>query len=208
MYIVLEGIVGSGKTTQVRKLVEYFRSEGKSVVQVREPGTTPIAEDIRHLAQGKTWEDEKMHPLTNAYLYAAARAQTLQTVVHPALERWDIVISDRSFLSSCAIQGEAQGVGINKVLAINKEAVWKVIPDIIFYLDINIDLALSRISDQSGDKFEREGKEFYEKIVRWYEKCAKWKKLEWRFIKIDANGSEDEVFDKIIWALGQSIVFN
>ncbi len=87
MYILLEGIVGSGKTTQVRKLVEYFRSEGKSVVQVREPGTTHIAEDIRHLAQGKTWEDETMHSITNAYLFAAARAQTLQTIVYPALER-------------------------------------------------------------------------------------------------------------------------
>ena len=114
MYIVLEGIVGSGKTTQVKKLVEYFKqnppnplSQGgikPMVTQVREPGTTPIAEDIRHLAQAKHWEDEAMHPLTNAYLYAAARAQTLQTIVKPALERGDIVVSDRSFLSSCAIQ--------------------------------------------------------------------------------------------------------
>ena len=104
MYIVLEGIVGSGKTTQVKKLVEYFRQNGAVVTQVREPGTTPIAEDIRHLAQAKHWEEEAMHPLTNAYLYAAARAQTLQTIVKPALERGDIVISDRSFLSSCAIQ--------------------------------------------------------------------------------------------------------
>ncbi len=108
MYIVLEGIVGSGKTTQVKRLVEYFRSQGKSVVHVREPGTTPIAEDIRYLAQSKEWTDEKMHPLANAYLYAAARAQTVHTVVYPALERGDIVISDRCFLSSCAIQGEAQ----------------------------------------------------------------------------------------------------
>jgi thymidylate kinase len=142
MYIVLEGIVGSGKTTQVRKLVEYFRSwnsppekgelegvmqnknsshvtppnlpfsgEGSKqpeVILVREPGTTPIAEDIRHIAQAKSWEDETMHPLTNAYLYAAARAQTLETIVRPALTRGDIIISDRSFVSSCAIQGEAQ----------------------------------------------------------------------------------------------------
>jgi dTMP kinase len=84
--------------------VEYFRSQGKEVVHVREPGSTPIAEDIRHLAQAKHWEHEVMHPLTNAYLYAAARAQTLQTVVKPALERGDIIISDRCFLSSCVIQ--------------------------------------------------------------------------------------------------------
>lgn len=89
MYIVLEGIVGSGKSTQVKKLVEFFRSKypDKNVIQVREPGSTPIAEDIRHLAQKKEWKSEQMHPLTNAYLYAAARAQTLQTVVKPALEK-------------------------------------------------------------------------------------------------------------------------
>ena len=123
LYIVFEGIVGSGKTTQVQKLVEYMRrthlstnpqsslresssflKELPEVIHVREPGSTPIAEDIRHLAQGKNWEDESMHPMTNAYLYAAARAQTLQTVVKPALERGDIIVSDRSFLSSCAIQ--------------------------------------------------------------------------------------------------------
>jgi dTMP kinase len=108
MYIVFEGIVGSGKTTQVRRLVEYLQISGKEVIHVREPGTTPIAEDIRHLAQVKNWEGEHMHPLTNAYLYAAARTQTLHTVVQPALDAGKIVVADRCFLSSCTIQGEAQ----------------------------------------------------------------------------------------------------
>lgn len=106
MYIVFEGIVGSGKSTQAKKLVEFFREKYGTdmVVYVREPGSTPIAEDIRHLAQKKEWENESMHPLTNAYLYAAARAQTIHTIVKPALESEKMVISDRSFLSSCAIQ--------------------------------------------------------------------------------------------------------
>lgn len=88
MYIVFEGIVGSGKSTQSRKLVEFLREKygSEEVIHVREPGSTPIAEDIRHLAQGKEWENEDMHPLTNAYLYAAARAQTLHTLVKPALD--------------------------------------------------------------------------------------------------------------------------
>lgn len=88
MYIVFEGIVGSGKSTQSRKLVEFLREKygNEQVIHVREPGSTPIAEDIRHLAQGKEWEGEEMHPLTNAYLYAAARSQTLHTVVKPALD--------------------------------------------------------------------------------------------------------------------------
>lgn len=88
-----------------------------------------------------------MHPLTNAYLFAAARAQTLETLVKPALENGDIVISDRSFLSSCAIQGEAQGLGIEKILEMNLPIVQDILPDIVLYLDIDIDLALSRTSD-------------------------------------------------------------
>jgi dTMP kinase len=110
MYIVFEGIVGSGKSTQSKKLVAFLREKYgfESIVHVREPGSTPIAEDIRYLCQAKEWEDEVMHPLTNAYLYAAARAQTLHTVVRPALEAGQIVVSDRCFLSSVAYQGEAQ----------------------------------------------------------------------------------------------------
>jgi dTMP kinase len=125
MYIVFEGIVGSGKSTQSKKLVCFLREKYgvESIVHVREPGSTPIAEDIRHLCQAKEWEDEVMHPLTNAYLYAAARAQTLHTVVRPALEAGKIVISDRSFLSSIAYQGEAQGLGFDTVLSINHEAI-------------------------------------------------------------------------------------
>ena len=231
MYIAFEGIVGSGKTTQVKKLVEFLRKtplrkgdvtewqgdwgsktnpqsslresssflkELPEVIHVREPGSTPIAEDIRYLAQGKEWEDEVMHPLTNAYLYAAARAQTLHTVVAPALERWDIVISDRSFLSSCAIQGEAQWLGIETILRVNDEAIRWIIPDIVVYLDIDIDLALSRISDEEWDKFEQERRDFYEAIVRWYEKCEKLEIMKNRFVRIDANGDEERVFHTII----------
>ena len=222
MYIVFEGIVGSGKTTQVKKLVEYLRAviaknevihfSGVSghglllprewhkieVVHVREPGSTPIAEDIRYLAQGKEWQNEVMHPLTNAYLYAAARAQTLHTVVSPALERGDIVISDRSFLSSCAIQGEAQWVGMDRILKINQQALNWVLPDIIFYLDIDIDLALSRTFDVVWDKFEREERAFYIAIVWGYEKCRNLDIVRDRFITIDASGSEEAVFEQIV----------
>ncbi len=208
MYIVFEGIVGSGKTTQVKKLGEYFRAnpprplsqEGipPEVLIIREPGSTPIAEDIRYLAQGKIWEWETMHPLTNAYLFAAARAQTIETVIKPALKMGKIVISDRSFLSSCAIQWVAQWLGVERVLAINTEALDSTLPDLVFYLEIDIDLALSRTSDRGGDKFEWEGKAFYEKITEGYNMCEQLEIMRNRFIRIDANGSADEVFEKIL----------
>lgn len=198
VYIVFEGIAGSGKSTQSKRLVDFLiQKQDKDIIFVREPGSTPISEDIRYLAQKKEWENEVMHPLTNAYLYAAARAQTLQTIVKPALEAGKIVISDRSFLSSCAIQWEAQWLGINTILWINKSAVGKIFPDIVFYLDIDIDTALSRTFDASGDKFEREWRQFYEAIVRGYEKCEKWNKLKNHFIRIDANGDEENIFEKI-----------
>lgn len=168
------------------------------VIHVREPGSTPIAEDIRYLAQGKIWEEEDMHPLTNAYLYTAARAQTLHMVVKPALDRGDIVISDRSFLSTCAYQWEAQWLGIDTVLSINKDAIEGILPDIVVYMDIDIDVALSRTFDAAWDKWETMGKEFCEAIARGYDKCEKLDMMKDRFIRIDARGTQEEIFDRIL----------
>ncbi|MBX9809430.1 dTMP kinase [Candidatus Gracilibacteria bacterium] len=203
MYIVFEGIVGSGKSTQSKKVVEYLRQKlgGDQVIHVREPGSTPIAEDIRHLAQGKEWENEIMHPLTNAYLYAAARAQTLHTIVRPALDNGKVVISDRSFLSSVAYQGVAQGLGMGTILRINEEAIKNIFPDVIFYMDIDVETSLSRTFDTVGDKWEKMGADFFYSIARGYDKCEKWKPLKDRFVRIDAHGTPEEVFDRIIQKL-------
>lgn len=200
MYIVFEGIVGSGKSTQSKRLVAFLREKygADKIIHVREPGSTPIAEDIRTLAQWKEWENESMHPLTNAYLYAAARAQTLHTVVKPALEDGKIVISDRSFLSSCAYQGEAQWLGINTILAVNEEAIRDILPDRVFYMDIDVEVSLSRTFDAVWDKWEKMGKEFFQSIVRGYDKCEKLEIMENRFIRIDARGTQDDIFQNIL----------
>ncbi|MBP6981382.1 dTMP kinase [Candidatus Gracilibacteria bacterium] len=195
MYIVFEGIVGSGKSTQSKKLVEFLTEKygvGK-VIHVREPGSTPIAEDIRYLAQGKEWENEEMHPLTNAYLYAAARAQTLHTLVKPALELGKIVVSDRSFLSSLAYQGEAQGLGFDTILSVNRYAIEGILPDKIFYMDIDVETALSRTFDAAGDKWEKLGKSFFESIVQGYDKCEKLDILKNRFFRIDARRNMEDI---------------
>ena len=196
MYIVFEGIVGSGKSTQSRKLVAFLRERfwEDYIVHVREPGSTPIAEDIRHLCQGKEWDNEVMHPLTNAYLYAAARAQTLHTVVRPALDAGKIVISDRCFLSSVAYQGEAQWLGFDTVLSVNREAIWDILPDIVFYMDIDVDTALARTFDVVWDKWEKMGRDFFEKIVHGYLRSADLDMLKNRFIQIDARGTQEDIF--------------
>lgn len=201
MYIVFEGIVWSGKSTQAKNLVGYFESMGKEVVFVREPWSTPIAEDIRHLAQAKEWSHDCMHPMTSAYLYAAARVQMLSTIVRPALDAGKIVISDRSFLSSLAYQGEAQGLGFDTIMSINTEIIKEIFPERVFYMDIDIDIALSRTFDIIWDRWEVMGKAFFEAVILWYEKCEKLEILKNRFIRIDAEGSEKEVLNRILKTL-------
>jgi len=199
MYIVFEGIVGSGKSTQSKKLVEYLRAKypDREVIHTREPGGTPIAEDIRTLAQVKEW-DEPMHPVCNAYLYAASRAQSLHALVAPALAAGKIVVADRSFITSLAYQGEAQGLGFEKVLAINSEAVKDTVPDKVIYMDIPVDISLSRTFDAVGDKWEKMGKEFFEKIVIGYHKASQLEMFAGKWQSVDAIGSQEEVFARIV----------
>lgn len=163
MYIVFEGMVGSGKSTQSKKLFEYLKAKYPdwNIIHVREPGSTIIAQEIRLLAQSRVFEEE-MHPITEAYLYAAARAQLLHTVVKPTLDAGGIVIADRSFISSLAYQGEARGLGFDMVMDINREAVGEVLPDLVLSMHIDIDESLARTFDATGDKFEKMGREFFE----------------------------------------------
>ena len=110
-YIVFEGVVGSGKTTQSKRLVEVLRSRfpEREIIWTREPGGDDIAEAIRALAQGAAYA-KNMDPICEAYLFAAARAQSLRTVVKPAVDRGALVIADRNFISSVAFQGFGRGL--------------------------------------------------------------------------------------------------
>ena len=199
MYIVFEGIAWAGKSTQSKKLVEFLQKKfpDKKILHVHEPGSTPIAQDIRTLAQAKTWDDDFMHPLTNAYLYAASRAQLIHTKLIPELHAGTIIVSDRSFLSSLAYQGEAQRLGFDKVMSINADAIEDLIPDIVLYIDTNIDTAMNRVFDAKGDKWETMGRQFYLDTQRGYEKCAQLEMLEGRFFRINWNRDSDDVAQQI-----------
>ena len=121
IYIVFEGIVGTGKSTQAKILYDFLKEKNKNreIILTKEPGGTEIADEIRKIAQATKF-NEDMNPVCEAYLYAASRAQSLRKIVKPALEKGSIVISDRSFISSLAYQGAARKIGIEKVLEINK----------------------------------------------------------------------------------------
>lgn len=199
LYIVFEGIVGTGKTTQSKKLRRYLRQKypNQKVIWTREPGGDPITDAIRQVVQGVTF-DEEMEPLCEAYLYAASRAQTLRTIVKPVLNSEGIVVADRSFITSLAYQGGARGLGLNKIWEINKAAVGNLLPDIIFHLNLDLEAALKRTFDAHGDKFENFDSDFFKRTVSAYKKASKLNFLKDRWLNIDANGTKDQVFERIL----------
>jgi len=195
-YIVFEGIVGSGKTTQSKLLLEKMQAKfpKREVIWTKEPGGSEIANEIRRVVQGTKFEEE-MDPVCEQYLYAASRAQTLRCVVTPVLKKGGIVISDRSFFTSIANQGFGRGLGLKKVLEINKSAVDGIWPDKVIVVDTQMDVALSRVKDHGGDKFESYSKDFYCKVHNGYKATAK---LYPKIVKIiDGNGIPEAVHGRI-----------
>ncbi|MEM3374284.1 MAG: dTMP kinase [Candidatus Woesearchaeota archaeon] len=193
-YIVFEGIVGCGKSTQARLLFSFLNEKyPNSVLLTKEPGGSEVADSIRKIAQGTSFNEE-MNPYTEAYLYAASRAQTLRNVVLPNLNQGKIVISDRSFLSSLAFQGYGRNLGFENVLLINKVAV-SVMPGLVIYLDVPPEIAVKRANDKKGDKFESMNLEFHNRVLKGYEEIFKRNLVP--YVKIDGNRKIEQVFEDV-----------
>lgn len=203
MYIAVEGIAGVGKSTQAKRLTAYLKTKfvNCEVIQLREPGGTEIANAIRKLVQATEF-NEQMEIVCTAYLYAASRAQSLRQVAKPCLDRGGIVIADRSVISSLAQQGSKSGLGIKKVMEINEHAVGGLYPDKVLFLDLPVDVAMARLGDEVGDKWEKMGPAFFNELRQTYLRISKLKMFKNRWVTVDAAGSEDEVFEKAISALG------
>jgi dTMP kinase len=197
-YIIFEGVVGTGKSTQATKLYEYLKKKypQKEVILTREPGGSEIAETIRKLVQGTEF-NEKMTSECEAYLYAASRAQTIKSIVKPVLDKDGIVISDRSFISSLAYQGFTRGLSIEKVLEINKIALNNVFPSLVIYINLDLKTGLGRTFDKEGDKFEKENISFFEKIDRGYIEVSLFPQFKNIWVNIDGSGDKEAVFNRI-----------
>ncbi|HBF39808.1 MAG TPA: dTMP kinase [Firmicutes bacterium] len=176
-FITLEGADGCGKTTQAHLLEEYFQNLNHSVVLTREPGGTPLAEEIRRIIL--TPSKEPLTPLTEILLYAASRAQHVHQLIQPALEEGKIVISERFIDSSLAYQGYALGWDLNLIGDINKIAAGGLEPDLTFLLDANTERSISRLNNRldanqtKGDRIESRGYAFQEKVRQGYLQLAR-----------------------------------
>lgn len=163
MFISFEGTEGVGKTTLIRSLYAYFQQQGREVILTREPGGTPLAEQIRALLLSVS-HDEQMSNDTELLLMYAARAQHLEAVVLPALAQGTIVLCDRFTDSSFAYQCAGRGLSQAKLSVLNENFVAKM-PDMTFWLDAPIETGLSRARERGAlDRFEQEKVSFFEKV--------------------------------------------
>jgi dTMP kinase len=202
--VVLEGAEGVGKTTQARLLVEHFAAAGVRCVQLREPGGTSVGEAVRKVLLDPAHTPT---PATEALLFVASRAQLVSERILPALNAGEVVILDRFFLSTYAYQVHGRGLPESAVRAANSLAVGALVPDVTLLLDLPVAEGLGRADRRSArDRMEQAGEAFHERVGAAFRSFAN---PEWqashpecgRVMTVDASGSEDEVFRRILDAL-------
>jgi len=194
MFVTLEGLDGSGKTTQASLLRDLLEAEGAEVVVTREPGGTELGEAVRDLLL----HGGHVAPWAEAALYAASRAQHVEQVIGPALERGAVVICDRYVDSSVAYQGIARGLGLERVLELNLAAVGGLMPDRTFLLEIAVADAARRVGDER-DRIEREDDGFRERVAAAYAELAA--RFQERYVVVDASRPPEEIAQEIHGAL-------
>ena len=190
MFISFEGPDGSGKTTQARLLADRLRDEGREVVATREPGGTPLGEAIREVVL----HGVEMTPWAEATLFASARAEHVERVIRPALERGAWVVCDRYVDSSIVYQGIARGLGADRVLELNMVVTGGLMPTRTFVLALDFETARER---QAGylDRIEREDEEFRRVVAEGYRKLVHL--YPGRVVELDASQDAESIAEQV-----------
>ena len=202
MFITFEGLDGSGKTTQIHLLTAYLRNQGYDVILTREPGGTPIGDQIREVLH--TLKNAEMHPRTELLLYTASRAQLIEQVIKPHLKSGTIVLCDRFVDSTLAYQGYGHGLELALLRTILEFATGGLKPDLTMYMDISVadGLKRRRKAASQGEEWNRLdalASEFHERVWQGYQALIAEDPARWQVI--NALGSESAIQDRIRAAL-------
>ena len=170
LFITFEGSEGTGKTTQIQRLTSRLESNNRKVIISREPGGTPLGEDIRHLLKHAD-SGQNMVPRAELLLFAASRAQHVDELIKPNLEQGNVVICDRFLDSTTVYQGIARAIDGDTVEAINQIAIASTLPDITVLIDLDPEEGFRRIQSRNTeppDRMEQEHMDFYKAVRQGY----------------------------------------
>ena len=196
-FIVIEGIDGSGKTTQINQLAKWLKgsnliTEKNQLVITREPGGTKLGHSIRSLLLN-TSKETAPYSITELLLYAADRAQHVNEIIRPAITKGDWVISDRFTGSTLAYQGYGRKLDIKLIKHLETIATDGIAPDLTFLLDISVEESIQRRINRKEDRMEEEGRDFLSNVSLGFKALCENKK--WK--KISAMKSEEEIISEI-----------
>lgn len=198
VFLSFEGIDGSGKTTQARRIADHLEARGCEVVRVREPGGTPLGESIRSLL---LQPDVEITPRAELLLFSAARAQLVETVIVPALARGAIVVADRFFDSTTAYQGGGRGVlDIESAEAFHSFVTSGLAPHRTVIVDVDVETSLRRRAGQIPDRLEAVGVDFQHRVREAYRALAA--HAPERIVVVDGSAEEAVVTQEILRRLG------
>jgi dTMP kinase len=194
MFVTFEGLDGSGKSTQAELLRARLEADGVDIVSTREPGGTELGERLRDLVL----HGGHVGPWAEALIYVAARAQLVDEVIRPALDRGASVICDRYLDSSVAYQGVARGLGLDRMFDLNLAAIGGLVPDRTYLLELDPGQVASRIR-RHHDRLEREGDDFRERAAAGYRELAQ--RFPERIVVLDATRPVDELAEEVYGSL-------
>lgn len=195
MFITFEGTEGSGKTTQIGRLVKELSEANYSVQSTREPGGTTVGDQIRSILLNPL--NERLFPTSELLLYAASRAQHVREVIVPALKNGEIVISDRFADASVAYQSYGRNLNLTLIAQLNRIATDGLVPDLTFLLDLPVEIGLQRASRSRGtlDRIEQEKLEFHRRVQTGYLSIAE--EAPDRIKVVDATKPMDVIYQEI-----------